>query len=194
MNTPCDERPFRVVGIDPGTDTIGFSILDLYLSSGRIVVANSETIALSKLLSNWRNEENTHGARTARLMALEERLFIYFEVNQIHAVCAESPFLRKFPQTFAALTECISYIRRAVMAFDRYMPLELVDPPTAKKAVGVHVKKGVTKDDVKTAIRKLGLEFADGVDLEALDEHSVDSIAVAYHQALIYKAQIPTSS
>lgn len=192
MTTPCEERPFRVVGIDPGTDTIGFSILDLYLSSGRIVVASSETIALSKLLSNWRNEETIHGARTARLMALEERLFIYFETNQIHAVCAESPFLRKFPQTFAALTECMSYIRRAVMAFDRYMPLDVVDPPTAKKAVGMLIKKGATKEDVKNAIRKLGLEFADGVDFEALDEHSVDSIAVAYHQALIYKAQIPT--
>lgn len=192
MSTPRQEEiPLRVVGIDPGTDTLGFAVLDLYLSTGDLTVTHVETIELQKMLIDYRHEEQVHGSRTARLVALEERLFIYFEHYQPHAICAESPFLSRFPQAFAALTECISFIRRAVMRYDRYKPLEKVDPPTAKKAVGATIRRGMTKDDVKTAIAKLPLRYADGVDLNTLDEHSVDALAVAYHQVLIFKNQIP---
>lgn len=192
MPRPEIETPFRVAGIDPGTENLGFSVLDLYLTSGKIIVAHSETIATQKMLADYRNEENVHGGRTAKLMALEDRLFLMFEHFQPHAVCAESPFLSRFPQAFAALTECVSYVRRAVHRYDRYMPMGLVDPPTAKKAVGVTVKRGITKDDVTVAVEKLKLEYAPGIDLSELDEHQVDSIAIAYHQALVYKNQIPT--
>lgn len=192
MSTPRQEEiPLRVVGIDPGTDTLGFAVLDLYLSTGDLQVTHAETLILQKMLTDYRHEEQIHGGRTARLVALEERLFIYFEHYQPHAICAESPFLHRFPQAFAALTECVSFIRRAVMRYDRYKPLEMVDPPTAKKAVGAAVKRGMTKDDVKTAIAKLPLLYAEGVDLDAFDEHGVDALAVAYHQALIFKNQIP---
>lgn len=186
-----EDIPFRVVGIDPGTETLGFGVLDLYLTTGEVRIAHAETLDLVKLVSDFRHEEKVHGARTARLMALEERLFIYFEHYQPHAICSESPYMGRFPQAFAALTECVSFVRRAVVRYDRYMPLELVDPPTAKKAVGVVVKRGITKDDVKIALEKLALNCADGVDLQALDEHSIDALAVAYHQALVYKNQIP---
>lgn len=180
-----------MVGIDPGTETLGFGVLDLNLSTGQLVVANAQTVDLQRMLSQWRQEERVHGSRTARLMALEERLFVFFEHYQPHAICAESPFLHRFPMTFAALTECVSYVRRAVFRYDRYMPLEMVDPPTAKKAVGVKVKRGVTKEAVREAIEKLDLTYAPGVDLAQMDEHSVDALAVAYHQALVYRDQIP---
>lgn len=193
MHTPRpDEQPLRVVGIDPGTETLGFGVLDLYLSTGELRVAHAETVDLVKLVSDFRHEEKVHGARTARLMALEERLFIYFEHYQPHAICSESPYMGRFPQAFAALTECVSYVRRAVVRYDRYMPLEMVDPPTAKKAVGVVVKRGITKDDVKVALEKLDLVYAAGVDLKQFDEHSIDALAVAYYQALVFKNQIPS--
>jgi len=191
MLPPENETPFRVVGLDPGTENLGFSVLDLSLSTGGIAVVHSETLTPQKLLSDYRNEERIHGARTARLMALEDSLFSRFEQFQPHAICTESPFLGRFPQAFAALTECVSFVRRAVCRFDRYLPLEMVDPPTAKKAVGMTVKRGITKDDVKEAIKKLDLPLPEGVTLDALDEHQIDSIAVAYYQVLIFRGQIP---
>ena len=185
------ERPLRVVGIDPGTENLGFSVLDLFLRTGAVEVAHSETLLGNKLMSEFRVEEKVHGARTARLMALENRLFDMFEEFQPHAICTESPFLGRFPQAFAALTECVSFVRRAVCRYDRYMPLEMVDPPTAKKAVGMTVKRGITKDDVTVAVSKLPLQYAHGIVLGELDEHEVDSIAVAYYQAKIFLNQIP---
>lgn len=185
------EIPFRVVGIDPGTEFLGFSVLDIFMSDGSVQVTHSETVNASRMLGDYRNEERVHGARTARLMAIEDRLFLLFEHFQPHAVCSESPYLGRFPQAFAALTECCSYVRRAVCRFDRYIPMEMVDPPTAKKAVGVVIKRGITKEDVKVALLKLRLPFAVGVDLEALDEHCIDSIAIAYYQAQLIRKQIP---
>ncbi len=182
---------FRVVGIDPGTENLGISVLDLSLRTGQVTVAYSETIITQKHLADYRVEEKVHGARTARLMALEDRLFTLFELLQPHAICTESPFLGRFPQAFAALTECVSYVRRAVCRYDRYMPLEMVDPPTAKKAVGMTVKRGITKDDVTAAVRKLLIQYADGLSLDEMDEHRVDSIAVAYYHTLHFRNQIP---
>lgn len=188
------EIPLRVVGIDPGTETLGFSVLDLSLSTGAVHVVHSETIVAQKFLSDYRIEETTHGGRTARLMALEDRVFIMLEQFQPNAICAESPFLRKFPMTFAALTECISYIRRAVMRYDRFKPLEVVDPPSAKMAVGMTIKRGATKDDVAVSVAQLPLTYEEGINLSELDEHQIDSIAVAYYQLLIYRNQIPDLS
>lgn len=190
---PPDSYNFRVVGLDPGTETFGVAVLDLSLKTGEIDVVHSETLVLQKLLRehNYRSEEETYGGRTARLMALEDSLFKLFEELQPHAVCSESPFLSRFPEAFAALTECVSSARRAVCRYDRYLPLELVDPPTAKKAVGMKVKRGMTKDDVKIAVAQLAIRYAEGIVLDNLDEHQVDAIAVAYYQALIFRGQIP---
>lgn len=193
VRTPRHEvsTPFRVVGIDPGTENLGFSVLDLSLQDGSRTVTHVETLHSQKLLGMYRTEEDVHGTRTARLMALEDRLFLLFEQWQPHAICSEAPFMGRFPQAFAALTECVSYVRRAVCRYDRYIPLELVDPPTAKKAVGVTVKRGITKDDVTVAVAKLKLIFAPGLDLTQFDEHQVDAVAVAYYQSQIFRDQIP---
>lgn len=191
MTPQGTDDTFRVVGIDPGTATLGFSVLDLSLRTGQMTVAFSETQVAQKMLADYRVEEKVHGDRTAKLMALEDRLFVLFELLRPHAICTESPFLGRFPQAFAALTECVSYVRRAVCRYDRYMPLQMVDPPTAKKAVGMTVKRGITKDDVTAAVAKLPLQYAEGIVLSELDEHQVDSIAVAYYQTLIFRDQIP---
>lgn len=189
---PDLNKPFRVVGIDPGTESLGFAVLDLSLSNRKVTVRHVETLKSQDVQKNYSLELELHGARTARLMGMHDRLVVLLEVFQPHAVSTESPYMGRFPQAFAALTECVSYVRRAVDRYDRYQSLESVDPPTAKKAVGMTVKRGSTKDDVKQAVAKLDIEYAEGINLDDLDEHSVDAIAVAYHQVQILLDQIPT--
>jgi Holliday junction resolvasome RuvABC endonuclease subunit len=202
MNTRQEQDvTLRVAGIDPGTTTLGLSFLDLNLSNGRCVIAYSKTADGGKLGKDYRLEAETHGDRFARLTAIEDFLFVVFEMMQPHAFCTESPFLRKFPATFAALTECVSHCRRAVHRYDRHARMDTVDPPTAKLGVGMTIKKGATKDDVKAAILRLvdsklpnglpALEVAPDVNLAELDEHEIDSIAVAYHLVQQLRKQIP---
>lgn len=193
MSIPTgNDLAFRVIGVDPGTENLGFSVLELDLLAGGVTVIHSETIVARKMMSDYRHEEERQGGRYARLMAIEDRLFITFSQFAPQSVCAESPFLQKrFPLAYSALTECVTTVRRALYRFDPYLSLGTVDPPTAKKAVGMVIKKGMTKDDVSVAIAKLPLTYANGIQLSKLDEHQVDSIAVAYYQLLVFKNQIP---
>lgn len=186
LNYPPDSRPYRVVGIDPGTDTLGVALLDVFLGTKQVVLVEAHTFSGEQLARAYPYLAQYYGDRVARLTAHEDNLYGFFVYAQPHSVIAESPFLRKFPQAFAALTECVSHIRRAVMRYNNFMPLLTVDPPTAKLQVGVS-GKGKTKDDVKQGLVKL---IASGqllnpyeIDILALDEHAVDSIVVGLTRA-----------
>ena len=184
---PPDPTPFRIVGVDPGTDTLGAATLDVYLGTGQVCLVEVHTFHGERLIREYREIESIHGHRVARLLAHEDNLFGYFSYTQPHCIISESPFLGRFPQAYAALTDCISSIRRAVMRYNMFLPLLQVDPPTVKLAVGVK-GRGTTKDDVKRGLMKLLVETGklqnpNQVDIEALDEHSVDAIVVAYTKA-----------
>jgi hypothetical protein len=187
LTQPQGSSHYRIVGIDPGTDTLGASVLDVDLATREVLLLESNTFEGARLAQNYSNVAAVHGDRLARLIAHEDNLYGYFVYLQPHSVIAESPFLRKFPQAFAALTECISHIRRAVLRYDPFMPFLQIDPPTVKLAAGVK-HKGSTKDDVKRGLQQLiangSILNPNAIDIEALDEHSVDSIMVAYTRAL----------
>lgn len=86
----------------------------------------------------------------------------------------------RFPQSYMALVECVLCIRNAVMQYDYHIPLYSVDPTTAKQSTGMKITRGSDKEDVRDALRaRTDLRWA--VDLETLDEHSVDAVAVALH-------------
>jgi len=42
-------QPFRIIGIDPGIDTLGFSILDLDLETQNVVITLSTTFRGSQM-------------------------------------------------------------------------------------------------------------------------------------------------
>lgn len=185
---PQGSTRYRIIGIDPGTDTLGASLLEVDLATRIIDILESQTFEGSKLAKSYENIAAYHGDRTARLIAHEDNLYGYFVYAQPHSIICESPFSNKrFPQAYAALTECVSHIRRAVMRYDGFKPLLQVDPPTAKLAVGVKAR-GTTKDDVKIgllkAIKAGHLHNPNNIDIGELDEHSVDAIVVAYTRAL----------
>lgn len=183
LTFPTDPTPYRVVGLDPGTDTMGVATIDVFLGTDQApILTEVRTFSGEALSRSYRHVAHYHSERTARLMAHEDNLLGYFTYLQPHSIIAESPFLSRFPQAFAALTLCFEVIRRAVFRYNPYMPFFAVDPPTVKLCVGVK-GKGTTKDDVKRGLQKA---IANGrllnpyqIDIEALDEHSVDAIVVA---------------
>jgi hypothetical protein len=81
-------------------------------------------------------------------------------------------------------------LRNAVFDYDPSMVLWGIDPISVKKNVGFEVRRKMTKqqlkEGVRDALRKLRLNWADGVNLEALSEHAVDAIAVALWEARKY--------
>ena len=170
---------YRVMAIDPGTDTVGISILDIDLDTFEIELQDSYTLTASRSLGHYGYTAEVHGERLARILWIEEAIVNALFQWRPHSVACESPFMRRFPQAFAALTQVVYAIRNAVWRYDPSLVVHMVDPPTAKISVGMTIKKGSTKEDVQKAVRCCQLlKIRVGFSLAQLSEHAYDSIAV----------------
>lgn len=176
-----DDSPniLKVAAIDPGTDTMGISLLTLDLVSGQRGCVFAHTLNAAAWIDPLSFTHQFQGARYARLERHSIALREFFTEHTPHIIVSEAPFLGRFPQSYAALLECMSVIRGTVADYDPTMPLEVVDPPSAKKAVGVN-PKGAQKDDIRRAVLKLPIAWKKGIDPCLLSEHAIDSIAVGW--------------
>ena len=123
-----------------------------------------------------------HGNRVVRLMQLGDAVLDLCRTYRPHAVIVESNYLGRFATAFAALVECVAMVRSSVYMYDPFLPLYQVDPSTAKINAGMERIKGTDKEDVRRAMRKRkGIKW--NVNLEELDEHSVDACAIGLYCA-----------
>ena len=180
----AEELPYRICAIDPGTDTLGVAILDVYLTRRIIRVVEARTFTASDHYASVRHFGLQYGDRGLRMywhgIHLTNLLFGW----QPQSVIAEAPYMGRFPAAYEALVECRTMIRQAVTDYNPGIPLLLVDPPTAKKSVGAIVKKG-SKENVQESVLKLPfLEWYQPLAIEDLDEHCFDAIAVGVHHGL----------
>jgi Holliday junction resolvasome RuvABC endonuclease subunit len=174
-----------LIGIDPGSESLGVCVLS-FDANFTITRLEAATYVGSKL-PILEDTELVHGARHARIQAHYQNLLNLLLQYQPLGVVCESPFFQASrPQAYGALTEVVSMIRAAILTYRPNMSLALIDPPNVKRAVGAKGNAG--KDDVKAAILRMGasLPYTGPVPLECLDEHSLDSMAVAlgYFHAL----------
>jgi Holliday junction resolvasome RuvABC endonuclease subunit len=169
-----------VVGIDPGSTTLGTAVLWIDLSIMKIIASSAKTFRGDRLHNSDSWTGSLFGDRIGRILALENELVHLFQHVQPYMIATESPFISmRQPQAYGALTEVICTVRNAVMRYDVWKPLYMIDPPTVKKSVGAAGNAG--KEDVKKALMLLpDLCYSGDVPLEILDEHSVDALAVAY--------------
>ncbi len=181
---PPNTTPLKVLGIDPGTVTLGVAGVHWDMVSQKFHVDMAFTLQANDRLLGYQSITETHGSRISRFYQQADELHSIFYNVQPHAVVAESPFMGKFAQSFGALTECVLNIRQTLFNYDPTMPLVQVDPTTVKKTVGVRKGFMSDKEEVRRALRDR-TDLSWGVDLESLDEHSVDAIAVALYYMLV---------
>lgn len=172
-----------VIGIDPGSDTLGFACIHYDLKTRDIIRSYSKTFKASSMYLSPVTKQ-THGARYARIYKLAEVLLeMFLQILPTHVVC-ESPFMAmRRPQAYGALMETVFAIRTAIRNYDESLALDLVDPPSAKNAVGA--PGNAKKEQVFAAIKKVldtlkydSTEYS--VEFNDLDEHSIDALAIAF--------------
>lgn len=177
---PPGDSIIRIIGIDPGTDTLGLSVLDVDMDNdyeARLVYARTHTASKSVKDLEWQRQ--MRGGRDVRLQSHSELLASFLEEARPNLVAAESPFL-KFGrvQAYEALVECYAMLRETLWNYSHCMVLRRIDPITAKNSVQVsHI--GTDKDDIKAKILEMYSGRTD-VDINDLDEHSTDAAAVAH--------------
>lgn len=179
------ERPssgsayYRVVGIDPGGDTIGFSVLSYHIETQKCQLTYAHTFTASKVVRRYPHLLETHSDRFARFLVIQEQFKNILHRYHPQAVACESPYLGRFPQAFLSLTECMHTLRLTCYDYDPCMVFNAIDPKSVKKAVGVS-KKGKNKGLVAEGVNDLGLINTTGKPILSYDEHTTDAIAVAW--------------
>lgn len=172
---------YRVIGIDPGTNCTGFSVLDHDLVTRETYVLVSHTFFRRELLKSRPWLAETYGDRPAAILAYNEvlrDLLLRFDPT---AVASETPYMSRLVSAFRALTEQLTSFRTTIYNWDRTQPLYEASPSSVKENLAVPGNSG-EKELMREAIRSRDdLYFPDPYLLDALDEHSVDSIAVALH-------------
>lgn len=181
-----DGRPVSdllLVSIDPGTDTMGVSLLGL--NPVTLEKSWKESFTLYGSLLNYRSgyqyEEDRQ--REARIMGLSEALLRYLRGVNPHVVVYEDNFLRHSPQAFKALIQAVEAIKRATWMYNPYMPFYEVSPMQAKGAVNAIAPRGQKHD--KELVRQ-GLMKSDKIkvppqSLAEMSEHAVDSVAIGVY-------------
>ena len=181
LNDSSDPH-INIIGIDPGTTHLGFSVIKVDVTDLRIKESVAYTLNGSKLSDDNSWLAQTYGDRFNRINALEKSLTEIFQQYNPTIICAESPFFGlRHPNAFQALTEVICAIRNAVYKHDIWMTLKLVPPSSVKQAV--FAKGNATKTTMKDCLTNLmpELNYNGNTPFNLLDEHSIDSLAVGYY-------------
>jgi len=173
---------FKIIGIDPGTTNLGLAVMSVDIKTMLILNTTALTFNAAKLISkdNWNCE--VHSDRFDRILSLKESLMQTFMLYHPNVVCVESPFFgRSHPNAFQALTEVLTAIRDVLYQYNPWTELILVSPSEAKQAI--MAKGNATKEIMKEKLLLLASEFHldPRLNINELDEHSIDAIAIAYY-------------
>lgn len=180
----------RVIAIDPGTDTLGVAIIDVDFETLEQTLVYGHTFKASKDISDYELMSSQRGPKDARLLSHARNLYDLLLCTEPTLVAAESPFLQRGKvSAFEALVECYAMLRATVWKYSPTIHLHRIDPITAKNYCGVsHIK--TDKTHVREAIlKRYADKTAEGVDLFAMDEHTIDAVAVGNALVRKYLAQ-----
>lgn len=180
LKLPESDEAFRIVSLDPGSQHLGVAVMEDYLDGTNKVVDSAWTVHLKDTNPHYSALVDLHGSRVVRLMIMFDAVLDVLRTVRPHAVIVESNYLGRFATSFAALVECVAVVRNATYQYDKFLPLYQVDPSSAKVNVGMKRIKGTTKDDVKIAV-KARQDISWQCDLEELDEHAIDAVAIGYY-------------
>ena len=179
----------RLLSLDPGTETFGVSVFD-FSSVGDIELIFCHTNTVKDGLKedvDRRVNNVLLGNKEQRLLYVEQQMLNYFNQWQPAILAYEFAFMHQQANAYRALVEFGSRVRHAAFSYDRCMPIHEVSPQHAKKSVTVDFTREELKGKDQKEINYLGVKrlieqgkLKTSIDIDVLDHHSWDSIAVGY--------------
>lgn len=184
LKLPDSDEPLRIMSVDPGTDTLGVSLLEADTYENTCVVVNTTTLVGTELLKKTdfgKSLLTTHKVKYQRLSALRKQLYIYYRTYHPHVICCEGNFMGASMSSFASLVEAAYMVRNLAFELDPYAYFTEISPSEGKASVNLHDKKTKVRDAIKKELDgNNALRLSKDVHLDDLDEHGLDSIIIGY--------------
>lgn len=174
------DRTACIIGIDPG-GKLGLCRIYFDVISLEIYSVHLETVNLDKLEPRGRYLDEVIGTLRSRVEKLYDYLSVVFAQDRPLAVACELPFFSfATPTAFTPLLKYVSAIENALTDWHPFRLLQMIDPPSVKKAVAV--PGNAKKDAVKAAAIKIleTLPLDGDMALDEHTEHAYDAFAVAW--------------
>jgi Holliday junction resolvasome RuvABC endonuclease subunit len=177
---PVNYNNIRLLGIDPGVNNTGIAIFDLDFFHKKILSIEAYTLVNSKLPNYTGLDEEFFPERTVKLYKLKAAInYVLNSVNPCIVAC-ESPFYNRLrPMAYGSLLEVLNAIHVSIIEYNHNVQFYTIEPLLVKKTIGAGMMKG--KVDVKDSMLKRNdIMSVLKNNIDALDEHSIDAIAVGY--------------
>lgn len=177
-----EDDDYRIVSLDPSSTNLGICCVETNLSHSYIKVLDARTFYGKDAVRGLGDQKGHHELRYLRNKGVSENFAPYLERFQPYAVCAEDPHLR-FLTAYRALVEQLTLLKETLWDFDASMAFHFYRSSPVKRFIGVS-GGSQNKLDIPHALAKMSeVTFADGIELDQLDEHQCDAIAVAIYHA-----------
>lgn len=178
--SPFDyDKVIRLVGIDPGTNSLGVSVFERHIDTNEIALLWTSTIKGINFGKEYEKIMELNGERFAKVYGYKSSLVDFFNNWQPNLIVSEGNYMGRFPSAYGALTEMVLTIRLAALEYRSDMAVKVIDPSTVKKTIGVPGNTG-DKELIKKRVKLLNIKFSQPQTIDNLDEHSLDSIAIGY--------------
>lgn len=171
----------NLISIDPSSMKCGFAVLSICLKTKQIKVAYAYTLMGNDAQKELKPYIELYGDRETRNLGYGIFLKKLIDIYNPVLVACEAPYA-KFITTYRALVEQNTVFRVTVWNWSRVTPFKLIEASKAKKNMKVNGGSG-DKTLMKTALLKRDLLYSDNVDIDSLDEHSIDAICVGLYAA-----------
>lgn len=180
LTIPDNFYNYNYLAIDPGLNNTGIAIFNMNYKTLELNSIHAFTIVTDKLRDNTVLDNDIYSDRMIKLWkirsAMIEVLTVYCPAN----IVCESPFFNRFrPTAYASLVEVLSVFNSVIVEYNPNIMFEPIAPLLVKKTVGAGMETG--KLDVKDSIKRIPYIMNILMNnVEYLDEHSIDAIAIGY--------------
>lgn len=171
----------RVMGIDPGSKTLGIAILDCYPKQNLLVVEEAWTLNTNRHTQRYPERCLAVGELAVRLEAIRLHTRQTLDTYRPDVAIVETPYLGRLPQAFSVLTKCLESLASALHEYSPSLTLSRIDPATAKRACGVPGNSS-DKSAIQRALMNIeNLRCNAQRPLAEMIEHSTDAIAIGHY-------------
>lgn len=166
----------NILAIDPGLNNAGIALIRYSYLNKQIQGISAYTVKpeqhINKLYLDAHLDE-----RTMKLIVLKNIISSIINGNHLDLIICEAPFFyASKPAAYRALVEVITILKQTTADINPLIPFIQLEPLMVKrlvKSLNIH-----EKDSTKEALEVLGMDRF--IDLNLLDEHSIDAISIGY--------------